>query len=332
MSFDITRSSLFSTTLYCALLVALFWWGGSIGGAVANGNTAMWGTSWDPLYFFYTSYPLLNRFFSALMVFVCSILVAKIAIRNVIFLERTYMPSVIFVIVSSSFYNTDNSLATILALWLIILSTRQLLRSYVFKRLVAGLFFVAGVYFGAAVLLFPPVLYLSPMIFVALAMFRIGSTKEWLAAIAGFVLPAAFYIYGVWLFGGDWMGDIRAFTDAITLSDGTTRNMLHLNIVQYAFAATLATLVVLSIVRFLRRRGDYKRRSTLCYGFFTLMLFWGVAVMLVSPVRTLYFAPLLAFPLSVLIPNYFAAHKASFLSNFLYAMLLMTAIAIHLVH
>lgn len=330
MRFDITRSSLFSTMLYSALLVALFWWGGSLSDAVADGNTAMWATSWAPFDWFHTNYPTANRLFSAFMVFVCSILVSKMAIRNVIFLERTYMPAVIFVIISSTFYNTANSLATILSTWFIILSTRYVLRSYVIKRLSAGIFLIAGFYLGCAVLMFPPALYLCPMLFLGLTIFRLGNIKEWIATVAGLSFPVAIFFYATWLLGGDMYGSWYAFCDAISLSDGTAARILHLNLVEYAFGITTLTLVILSIIKFIRYRSQYKLRSALCYLFFALMLFWSVGVMTVSPVRTLYFLPIVAFPLAVLIPNYFAASKPTFWSNFLYAMLLLTSIAIHL--
>lgn len=330
MNFDLTRSSLLSTVLYTVLLVALFWWGGSISGVVANGNTAMWGERWEPLGSLYDSAPIVCRMLSAVVVFICSLLVARISIRNVIFLERTYMPSVIFVLVSSAFYNIEHSLAPLLASWLIMLSMSLTLRSYTLKRLATGVFFVAGVYLGGAALLFPPTAYVGVMLLFGIAMFRIGDLREWVAVVVGALFPLSVYVYVTWLIGGDVMHKLSLYGDALTLSDGTTKQILHLNIVEQTFGITICVLLLLSLARFIKKRESYKLRSALCFGFFTMLLFSSVAIMVISPVRTLYFMPIIAFPIAVLIPTYFASGKPTFLSNFLYAMLLLSAIAIHL--
>lgn len=332
---DITRSSLLSTMLYSALLLVLFWWGDATPSFyVPPIDTSIFGASWDVISPVFGNNATIERLLSVFLMFVISLQVARLAIRNVIFLERTYMPSVVFVIVSAAFYNIEYSFVPIVATFFMSLAFSQGLRSYPVKTLASRRILSCGVYLGLAAFVYPPATYFTPYILVVLSMFRIGDLKEWIVGVVGVLLPLATYFFVLWVMQRNVEFAAQQYYYALILNDGTTSSLFAqpLNLIQYTFIATLSVLFVLSLIRFARNVKAYKRRSALGFGFFIIVALWTCVVMFASPARSLYMLPILGLGLSIIIPTYFAANKPSFWTNFLYALLLLSAITIHFIN
>lgn len=332
---DITRSSLLSTMLYTALLVLLFWWGSSLPSFADDAlDVSLFGSPWDMVSPIFGENSSTERMVSALLMFIISLQVTRAAIRNIIFLERTYMPAVIFVIVSAAFYSTEHSLAPLLATFLIILSLSQGMRSYPIKVLASRRLLTAGFYFGVATFVYPPSAYLLPIIYAMLSIFRIGNFREWVVTTVGVALPLTAYLFILWVLQRDTSIALDQYHRALSLNDGTIGALTArpLNLIQYTFIGVVLLLFTLSIIRFIRNSKAYKRRSALGFGFFIFVTLWVAVVMFVSPVRSLYMLPLLGLGLAMVIPTYFAANRPTFFTNFLYSLLLLSAIAIHLIN
>lgn len=274
-----------------------------------------------------------TKLVGALMLFVTSLIVTRLAIKNVIYLERTYMPSIIFTLISSAFYNNYQSLAPLFAAMMIAVGSSSVMRSYMVKTIASKRIFSAAIYFGIAGVFYPPAFYLAPLLLVALGLFRLGSFKEQTEVVVGVVLPISLYFLVLWSFGWDFEGRWALFYDALTLNDGTVSAISNwsFNLMQYTFIAICVILFFLSIGRFLKRLKIYKHRSIIGFVFFIFFSLWVVSVMFFSPIRSLYMLPLLALPMSIIIPAFFTAVRPSFWTNFLYALLLFSAVAIHLI-
>lgn len=330
---DITRSSLLPTMLYTALLLLLFWIGGGNTHTFTPIDTSIFGQPWDMVTPVIGNNASTERVIAAITMFIISFQVARLAIRNVIYLERTYMPSMIFVIVSAAFYSTKYSLAPLLATFFFVLAFSQGLRSYPVKTIASRRILTAGFFLGTAAFIYPPAIYFAPLIYVMLSMFRVDKLKEWIVGTVGVGLPFGIYFFTLWVMQRNVGFAWEQFYRAITLNDMTIEPLLSnpLNIVQYTFVGVLVVLFVLSIIRFLRNAKAYKRRSALGFGFFVIATVWTICVMFFSPVRSLFMLPILGLGLSIVIPTYFAANRPTFWTNFLYALLLFSSIAIHLI-
>lgn len=332
MNFDLTRSNLFATMFYSIVLLVVFW---SSGSSLAqpsvfsiNAEQTVVSTYLDR---FIIMNPFLSRIMSAFLAFLGSIMVARLAIRNVVFLERTYMPSMLFVIIASAFYNSGESLLPLLVSVFLIQAVGEIFKSYTIKDLASGSYLVIGFYFGLSAVVYPPSAYMALMLYVGLATFRMGSFKEWVSATVGLLLPMFLVLYVVWFVGGDAQGQIGAFMGELNWHNDIGRVARHFTVVDYTFISTIALLVIFSVVVFVRSKKNYKLRSRLAYNYLFVMLLWVMVVMLVSPVRSLYMLPIAAIGASALIPAYFASRRPTFLSNFLYALLILSAIAIHVI-
>lgn len=332
MNFDLTRSSLFATMFYSIVLLVIFWGTGSIVAPQTHGQInpdPFMVSAWSDALIL--KYPTVARILSAAVVFICSVMVARLAVRNVIYMERTYMPSMLFVIISSAFYSSVESLTPLCVAFLMIKALRLIFRSFHIKHLACGVYLIAGLYFGLSAFIYPPSAYIVLMLFTGLGAFRVSKLREWLAAGVGFLLPMAMFCYILWLTGGDvkdqilrfwgelnWHGDVEGFVD-------------RLKVVDYAFAATLFLMICCSIITFIRSNKNYKLKSRLTYYYLLSFGMWSMVVASISPASSIYMLPILAVPVSVIIPVYFASRKPSFMSNFLFAMLIFSSIALHLI-
>ncbi len=331
---DITRSSLLSTILYSALLVALFWWGDTSAIEVQSIPENVFGDRWNLVNDLFHSIGIdsIARMIGAILMFFNSLVVARIAVREVMYLERSYMPSVIYVLISSSVFTSSQSIAPLLSSLLLALASSEAIRSYRFKTLATRNIFSSALYFGISALIFPPSAYFIPLIFVALSLFRLLDIREWITAIVAATLPVALYFFALWATGGDTTTQWELFTKALTLSDGTVKiAALHSVIItRLVFSAICALLLILAIIRFTRKGRYYKRYSRLSFTYFLTFTLWATAVVYVSPVRSLIMVPILALPLSVIIPTYFAGSRPTLFTNFIYILLLLSAVGIHL--
>lgn len=334
MNFDLTRSNLFATTFYSLVLLVVFW-GTGAGVAAIDGAYQLP----NPQSYFVSLYldgvierfPSLCRALAALLAFVCSLVVAQLSIRSVLYLERTYMPSLLFVIISSAFYVAGESLLPLIVALLVLMAVRAIFRSYQIKNLATGAYLTAGVYFGIAATIYPPSAYLALMLFAGLGAFRINDVREWTATLVGLALPLGLSFYVYWALGGDFVAQAELYLQQLYWHDNLRVVFDNFTPIDYTLWGVLFVLVVFSYVVFLISRSKYKLRSRMNYNYLMCLFLWALVVMIFSPSRTFYMMPVVAVPMSVVIPTYFASRRPTFLSNFLYALLIMSAIAMHLV-
>lgn len=342
MSLDLTRQSLLKTLLYFVLLAAIFW-GAELfhperegmvaaaqaaalqGGASLQARMPL-GILIDNLI---RSVPTVGILLSSLLVFVNSFFVTRIVIRNVIFLERTYMPSIVYLLISSGYYNSYMSFRPLLVAFLLLLAAELIFRSYNYKALATGAYMAVGFIFGTAAAVYAPALFFVVLLPVGLIIFRLFDIREWIAAFGGWLLPLFFSAYGVWLCGGEFLGIFPAALDALLTPVPMPSYQLFSSF-EWTFIGCVAVLFVLSIVTFLGRSRSYKLKPFKAYIFFIWMLLVSVLVLAFAPCRSLYQLTVIAIPLAVIIPTYFNSRKPNFVSNFLYVLMMGCAVVIHL--
>ena len=339
MSLDLTRQSLLKTLLYFVLLAGIFWGaelfhpersGLAAAAHAAEVTAPPSGTPLGSLIDrWLESLPGIGILLSSVLVFINSFFVTRIVIRNVIFLERTYMPAIIYLLVSSGYYNSYMSFRPLLVALLLLIAAEAIFRSYHSKTLATGQYLVIGFILGSAGAIYAPALFLGALLPVGLFIFRLFDIREWIAAVGGWMLPLFFSAYGVWLSGGDFLNVAVECKEALTTPLALPPAKLFSSF-EWTFIGCVAVLFILSIVTFLGRSRSYKLKPFKVYIFFIWMLAVSAAILAFVPCRSLYQLPILAIPLSVIIPTYFNSRKPNFISNFLYALMIGCAVVIHL--
>lgn len=339
MGLDLTRQSLLKTLFYFVLLALIFWGAELIqpersGLVAAAQNTPHvpppagmpLGTLIDR---WLGCVPGIGILLSSILVFINSFFVTRIVIRNVIFLERTYMPAIIYLLVSSGYYNSYMSFRPLLVAFLLLVAVEIVFKSYNRKTLVSGSYLIVGFIFGTAGAIYASALFLGALIPVGLFIFRLFDLREWIAAFGGWLLPLFFSAYGVWIAGGDFLSVVSECRAALMTPSALPSAKLFSSF-EWTFIGCVAVLFVLSIITFLGRRRSYKLKPFKVYIFFIWMLVVSASILIFVPCRSLYQLPILAVPLAVIIPTYFNSRKPNFVSNFLYALMMGCAVVIHL--
>lgn len=339
MSLDLTRQSLLKTILYFILLAVIFWGAELLqpqrSGLVAAAHetqllTPPAGTPLGSLLDqWIRQVPGIGILISSILVFINSFVVTRLVIRNVIYLERTYMPAIIYLLVSSGYYNSYMSFRPLLVSLLLLLAVENIFRSYNYKALATGPYLVIGFILGAAGAIYAPALFLIALLPIGLFLFRLFDIREWIAAFGGWLMPLFFSAYGVWLSGGNFADTFLQCRDALMTPTPLPPAKLFSSF-EWTFIGCVVILFMLSIITFLGRRREYKLKPFKVYIFFIWMLIASTLILTVVPSRSLYQLPILAIPLAVIIPTYFNSRKPNFISNFLYLLMMGCAVVIHL--
>ncbi|MFI3287217.1 MAG: hypothetical protein R3Y61_01925 [Rikenellaceae bacterium] len=336
---DITRSSLFATMLYTVLLITLFlskgsFWGESepvISNAAETASLIDWGHLSSITEFVGSGFA--NRLVVGLLVFILSVMAARTAIKRVIYLERNYMPSVLFVLICTSFNTEELSITSLVSAVLILMASSTIIKSRRYKHIASRPLLTSSFYYGLSALIFPPSIYIAPIMFVGLFMFRQRNLREFIVVVSGFLFPFVLYFIGIWASGEDILSHWQILLNSTIQSDGTISSLLwsgDLRISEYLFIGVCTILFILSNIIFIKTRKFFKKHSQLSFRFFSFFALWSVAAMLFSPCSTITLLPIMAISLSVVIPTYFASSRPTFLTNMLYVILIVSALAIHL--
>ena len=329
MSFDITRQSLLRTVFYFLLLFVLFSGREYLFMPVAappDGDGTIMPLQ-ARLLRFLSAFPWTVPVLTFLLVFVDSFFLTRIIARNLIFLERTYMPSLIYLMVSLGYYAAAGSVITLAVAFLVMYAAESMILSYK-RRAQFGYFFHAGVALGAAPLLYAPAAVFGILLPVGLGLFR----KQWrdgAVALTGFLLPLFFTSYVYWGMGEPFSTVVRQIAAALT-SEFPAKDFFHGQdpLWGYVLSGIFLTVLVVSLATFVRRRKKMRNRSFKAYLLFVWMLV-AVATLFALPGRSLDMLPLAAVPLAMIVPTYFN-RRTGLWPNLLYALMMFALLAYNL--
>lgn len=355
MSYDFTRQSIFTNLLYFLVLLGVLWGGAffvpyTVGGDVAQtlgGVSAQLDYSTLPVEAwirgFLVRYPQGAAVVSMILVFVNSLFITRLSIRNAFFLERSYMPALIYLLVSSGYYSSWDTLMPLLAALMMLMGMSVLLRTYNLKGVCAGRLMMAGFYFGMAYLFYLPAMLVGLLLIpLALNLFRMFDIREWVATAAGFVLPLFFTCHIMWLVNGDFIGPLVSLYDGLYVEQmpfvsaqywsNMPQRVALVMPLEWTFIAALLVVTVMSMIRTLKNKMLQKTKPLKVYAMMVYMLIVVGGVMAVYPGLALSCLPILAIPMAVIVPTYYNGLRPTFFSNFLYVMILGTAVVIQILN
>ena len=213
MGYDVTRQGLGWTLFFFALLLLLFWKhslaepvpfdplsaGDMPLGAVLAGVARR--------------LPVFSGILSALLAFAGGVVLTRIVSRNMILLERTYMPILLYPAVGCSAYFGPESLPALAASFLTIVSFDTMLVS--FRRTARfGSLFNATILAGAALLVWSHTIVYVLLLPFALVVFK-RSGREWIVAWVGMLLPLAICSYIEWGTGRSFLGPVSRLWEGV---------------------------------------------------------------------------------------------------------------------
>lgn len=331
MRLDLTKQTFVTNFLYVVLLVIVVC-GGWLGvpDLVVKHQTLglPLGNAIDNLFI---DFPIATIGVTSFLMLLNVFLVTRLCVKNVAFLDQSYMPAFIYVVVCSGYLNEFSNIRPLIALAIILYAFGQVFKSYNIKSLTAGLYLNIGFYFGLAATIYEPAIFLLPLVFIALMIFRFFEIREWIAAIVGFSLPLFFAGYVNWLVDSDFIGFYYRYIEILMTPTGEDISWQSVTITQWVFFGIISLLILLSIIKMLTRRTFYHVNATKAYLFFVWFMLLSLIMFIYSPCQSLNMLPIVAAPISVIVPAFFHDNKSTFWTNLLFAILIGSVIVLHII-
>ncbi len=322
--FDLTRHNIINTMAGFAVLFILFWGGAAADAQLVppSGVSGYAAGVWIDGVFL--RLPELGYITAFILLFACAYRIMRVFIRFSLAREKSYMPMLVCMLVSSGFCAGPALLKTIVSAFFLILATEKLIRSYKKERS-NGYIFESAVMTGLAAVVYPPCVFFFLLVPVGLLVFRLFSVREWVIALAGFAVTAFLYAYGIFCFrllsdARVPLGDIFWGLWGDAVRGGALPGTTDISVIQWLFAIAVTVVMFFSLVSFVRNRRYMENRSEKAMVLYLAMLLIQTAMFLL-PSHSLDQLPLLAVPLSVVVPVYFCHTNPGFMTNFLYLML-----------
>lgn len=286
-------------------------------------------------------YPSLGALISMVVVFINSLFITRLSIRNAFFLERSYMPALVYLLVSSGYYSSWEASLPLMAAFMILMGLSIIFKTYNHKKVCSGQLLMTGFYFGLAYLFYLPSFILCLLLIpLTLSFLRLFDLREWLAAFFGFMLPLFFSCHITWLFAGNFNSCISTLYDGLYVQQlhittyeywhNMPHSFSHVTPLEWTFIGAISVVTIMSLIRTLKLHAIQKAKPLKVYKMMVCFIVLVGVVMIVYPNWALSAMPIMAIPLAVIVPNYYNGLRPTFFSNFLYALILGSAISIQI--
>ena len=326
MGIDFTRPNLFRAILYFLLLYLLFRFRDLYPGGVIE-------TAEDPmmplqhgLAGFFGKHPFWREIAMLGLCLSNAFGITRILSRNLIYLERTFVPALIYPLVALGYSSSAMTPVTLMAAFLVIFAIDSMIKSHK-REENFGYFLHASVALGFAPLLYAPSVVFLLLLPIGCSLFR-QNWRSIVTAILGYFLPVFFCSYVFWGMGDDFGGTIRQIITVITTRSGEAFFVLRMEAWDYVLAGLFLVLTVLAMAGFSRTRTQLRRRAIRGFAVFgwTLLLTLGMSLL---PGGSPDLLPILAVPLAALIPAAFN-RKSGWYPNLLYLSMIWIVVAYNL--
>jgi len=306
MRLDLTHRNLSWTLLSASALLSLVWgrMGTSLPGMAETGDMPL--GEW--LSEAASVWPRTAGIVSLMLALWNSLLLTRILSRNMVLPERTYLPLILYPAMAfGGSFDPATALPVLAAAGLMIRSFDLTIAS--FRRAVLlGPLFDASLAAGIALLVWSPAVVYLLLLPVALVLFK-KSAREWIVAWVGYLLPFAVCSYVYWGMGyslGHVFGELGEHLSGM-FSTGRPIFAERPDPVLLTFWGVCCAAAVLAAVTFWRRSETMRTRAYKSFVYFLWILVFSL--LSTGLARSATGFPLLAAPLSVIIPAYFGRHR-----------------------
>ncbi len=275
---------------------------------------------------FETQYPVWSHIFIWAGVVCISIALAQSASRFNIYGVLTPLPMELYAVLLMIF--GVMSLRILLVSVLLLLSMRLFFSSYRASNC-AGMLSTAAIYMGVLPLLSPPLIVIWVGI-VPIMILIDRSIHEVIVTFVSLLIPLFTYLYIAWFNGGCFVGEFYNFVDTITAGEGVleylpivyTLHQTPLIIVRLVCVALPILLYIISVFAISNIESTVRAKRRVM----VVAIYGGAMLIMLSlPSFSFSLLPLLALPLSLIIPI-FMVKVSRTVSFVVYALLFVAAL------
>jgi hypothetical protein len=323
---DFTRPGLFRAFLYFILLYALFRYREWFAVEPVAWTDAALATPGKWLTGFFLNHPVWKEIILFLTAFSSAFSITRILSRNLIYLERTFISVLVYPLTALGYGSGATTPVVMLAALLLIFAIDQMIKSHKQEGR-SGFFLNASVALGAAGVLYPPAVVFFLLLPVGFVLFR-QSLRSMVIALLGFVFPIAFYSYIRWGMGFQFGEMVTEIATVLKQPESGTFALDRIAVGDWTLAGVFLLLTVIGVIGFFRRQTQMRRRTLRGFVLFLWTLLFALS-MAVFSCRSVEVLPLIAVPLTAVIPAAFN-RKTGWIPNLLYLLMLWIVLTYNL--
>ncbi len=281
----------------------------------------------SPVYQWLTSLLQTNYYLSTIIALILCILQSYLLIRlnfKYIFIEsKTYLPAVIFVLISSSVFSNQALQPALLANIFVLVSIDRgflILKEHnQIKR-----YFESGLFIGIATIITPISVFIILIIWATLFVLKKFNWREWFASILGVLTPMALFLSIAYL-RDNYTNTISRYIELMKIPSENSFSISNINSIALIIFALVLLIALLSTLRLI---GTKKISSRKYYILFLWMLLMNFVLYLVfSPTGT-ELAYSTAIPLSIIFTLFFIELRSKWIAEIFFTLLFASIIII----
>jgi hypothetical protein len=234
--------------------------------------------------------------------------------------QRTFLTSLLFVLISSAFLNLHYLHPAIIANIFILLTIVEIFSSYR-KPKVYKESFNAGFLIAVAGLFYVNANFLIFFVFVSLMILHSFNWREWFAVILGFVTPYLITLF-LYYYTDSW-SELQLISKAI-FEYHSPKLIWPLS--YYIFSGILSAIAIISIFKLSTSYSNNKISTRNYFSLFTILLIFVFSIFLVVPFASIELIVILAIPISYLMANYYLSSANKWVQEITFVLLLTSFI------
>jgi len=283
---------------------------------------------YEVLYNWLAQNQFMRVFIPFILLLIQAVFILKINREYILVQRQNYLPTLVFIIIASSFIELQRINPGIFANLFIILMLDQVFASYK-KRYVLNKLFMAGLFVGIASMFYSFAIVYLIIIWISLFLLRSINIREWFVPVLGVIFPFLFLIAIYYIHDGLTVIGLK---ETIKTNVTTHVSITHYQIPYYIFYAILGLFIIFgsfSIIKKFPGRKIYIRK-------FYEILWWMFALPLLMLLlmnqtygEMIYF---IAVPITFLIADYVNSIKNRTFGNVMFLFLLGSLVYIWVSH
>lgn len=263
---------------------------------------------------------LISKIVSYVVMMVMAFYILHINSKFIIIKQRSYLPALFFILISSAFIPVQRINPAIFAGFFVVLATDHLFSIYQKTNPLDSLF-RAGISLGIASLIYAPAVVFYLILFIGLTILRSFNIKEWFVSLLGILLPWGFWILYLFWFDFEFSSIFKILSsNLITQTQSSIDEMIPI-----FFTAAISLPSLIAIIYMLPSMGNQKI-SVRKYQFILLwFIVLCIAAFIIIPTCSYEISYLVAIPLSLQLTNYFTSARSKFWTELFFILILLAA-------
>jgi hypothetical protein len=257
---------------------------------------------------------LFGVIFSFLLILLMSFLVVNFNTRSFFISERTFLPAVIYVLLTGLFPDYQLLNPVLPASVFLLLAIRRIMDSYKLPGTAYNLF-DASLLIGIGVLFYANLIWFAFLVFVGIAIMRTGNLKELFISFIGLITPGLLTV-GIYYVAD---GDISSLPDILYSNLFAETEKFNFSTIVTIGLLLVGLIIIISTLDLLSRLNNKKIKARKTFSELIWSLVISFAVYFIIPTASVELLWLAGIPVCYIVAHYFIFSKNKLVTGICFA-------------